>query len=329
MRADKQLREDEPPQRPLVPSVGASFNDDKDMEAGEIYQTEVGELVLVNGVARGGATLFFWAPKDMGGDDHLYYWGENPENPSDGMVLAEPWASAQRVGEAEPTPTGEMYPGELPEFGELMDYSAEEGVGEEGGEDDEDWYGESLPESRQIAAQKLVAKLLESTSQPPELQQHVDKLASLARQAGFNLTSVTVNPPDDLGFNSVDLAYSERGSAALRLFRQFKTMVARQYPDVRLEIYPPDSIMQADVLPDSWQDPGTPNQRLARRAQPATESVADIPLVKLNLKQLKAVVGSRVGLKGNESRADLMSAARLIGLTKVSSKTLARLSVGS
>lgn len=448
------------PDRPLIPSVGASFNDDRDMEAGAIHKTEIGDLVLVNGIARGGATLFFWAPKDTGGDDDLYYWGENPERPSDGMIIAEPWASARPVGDAEPVPTGKFYHGEIPEFGELMDYDAEEEA--ENGTDDID----DMPESRKVAAATLVAKLLESHDrrsypvmsdpvdmddwivdwaeengsaveiwgsrelrqkikdivdtggivmpigldtdtaaeqglmgpggkhgqdggeglrrladqiaqkwakkgyqelafednfdqgelllfkpgdwrnlkdpkliarlfpkrpsqddlidlgllgkklrsnlllnmvrkltrqeslaasraatlvrrlrespaqrQPSALQQHVDRLADMARQAGFNLTSATVNPPDDLGFNSVDLAYGDRGSAAMRLFRQFKTMVARQYPDVRLEIYPTDGIMQADLLPDGWTDPGTPNQRLARRAAgPQTESVVDVPL---------------------------------------------------
>lgn len=87
--------------------------DPSGMSAGSIHTVGNDKFVLVNGIVRGGSTTFFWSPPDLGGDNHLYYYGENPDDPSDGMVMLPPWDNAYEL-ETEPTPTGEMYGGEIP-----------------------------------------------------------------------------------------------------------------------------------------------------------------------------------------------------------------------
>jgi len=91
------------------------------LEAGQLFNDEDGRpLVLLVGIARGGSTLFYWSPEDLGGTGELYYFGEDPAEPSDGMGIAEPWASASKL-DTEPKPTGKEYEGVTPDYGPLSD----------------------------------------------------------------------------------------------------------------------------------------------------------------------------------------------------------------
>lgn len=101
--------------------------DDVPGEAGMIYTRADGsELVLINGIARGGTTEFFWDTSD----DQLYYWGEDPSVPSDRMELDEPWASAESL-DSKPVFADKWYGGEIPErFGSLTWNDVGEGIEE-------------------------------------------------------------------------------------------------------------------------------------------------------------------------------------------------------
>ena len=80
--------------RKLISEFDQPHDGTEGFSSGDVVSNGNSSYVVVDGIARGGVTIFL---TDTDGDG-TYYIGENPEHSSDGMVIEQPWCFAEKLG---------------------------------------------------------------------------------------------------------------------------------------------------------------------------------------------------------------------------------------